>query len=333
MANIAFLPISPDLWEGFQTLYEDLSADMNNTVSVIPLPSYDKKLDGSLYNRSHVTDGYPTNVVITMPDAIGWGSIHFDIMYIQNVQDSENLGFSSDPLFYISNLRRYAKEIIYIPYHFMTEPNINNVDQMKDLLPFVISGKIRLVDKIIVQSENMKNAYIELLAGQNQAERREWAEKISWATHPRKTILHRYTKNNITIPKEWQGQLRKEDGSLKETIFLCTSVFGLLTQNRSLIRNTRNLFNSLSDKKEDITIIWRPYPTIFEIIDKMRPELVKDFKDLISFFKENNIGILDTSVTPTTAIVLGDKYVGDPCGVMELYKSTGKPVLQIFNLL
>ncbi len=333
MANIAFFPISPDFWEGFKTLYDDLSSDICNQIAVIPVSCYKKDLNGNVfdYNRSDIS--YPSDVAITDYNSLDWNNIHFDIIYIQNAQDSTNLGFSVDSFFYVSNLQKYTRKIVYIPYQFMSEPNVNNTNQLKELRPLVITDSLYKIDRIIVQSENMKNAYVELLAGKDTKQKEIWNKKISWKDHPRRELLNRYTKETVPVPKSWSKILKKEDGTAKETILVCTSLFGLLTQNRSLIRETKAFFESYLDKTDKIAMIWRPYPAVFDVIDKMRPELVKDLNDLIAFFKENRLGVFDNTPTPSPAVILSDKYVGDPCGVMELFKCTGKPVLKVFHLL
>ena len=61
---------------------------------------------------------------------------------------------------------------------------------------------------------------------------------------------------------------------------------------------------------------------------KLRPELFDDFRALLEFYIGNDVGIFDEMPTPTPAIILSDSYIGDECGVKELFMTTGKPVLK-----
>ena len=204
---------------------------------------------------------------------------------------------------------------------------------MRDLRPLLVYNSLSFVDNIIVQSENMKNVYIELLAGKNQEKRDFWEKKISWETYPRRVILERYMKSAPEMPETWKESLLKSDGTKKEILFLSTSVNGILTQNRSLIRNTRAFFENILADKDNFAIIWRPYPLISDVLKKMRPQLIEDYNELVAFFLDSDIGVLDDSSSPSLAITFSDEYVGDPCGIMELFKSTGKPVKQLFTVL
>jgi hypothetical protein len=61
----------------------------------------------------------------------------------------------------------------------------------------------------------------------------------------------------------------------------------------------------------------------------LRPGLVNEYNNLISFYRDNHVGILDEHPSPTPAIIMSDEYIGDACGIMELYRTTGKPITQL----
>ena len=333
MANIVFLILSPNMWDGFQTLWEDLSANSENNISVIQLSLFEKKDDEAPKELPSPTGNLPKEITLLPCKEYDWEGNHTDVIYTQYAQDGSNLGFSVDPFFYVSNLRKYADSIVYIPYPVMTEPSIKNDLIMRDLRPLLVYNSLSFVDKIIVQSENMKNVYIELLAGKNEVQRNFWEKKISWEDYPRRAVLERYMKATPKMPELWKNSLLKADGSQKKTLFLSTSVNGILTQNHSLIRSTRAFFESSLADIDNTAIIWRPYPLIPDVLRKMRPQLIEDYNKLVDFFSNSGLGVFDDSSSPSMAITFSDEYVGDPCGIMELFKITGKPVKQLFTVL
>ena len=102
----------------------------------------------------------------------------------------------------------------------------------------------------------------------------------------------------------------------------------MLEFNRPHLKEAQRIFEEYLEKKDSVALIWRPNKHLPESIMKLRPELFDDFRALLEFYITNDIGIFDETPTPTPAIILSDAYIGDECSVKELFKSTGKPILQ-----
>ena len=64
-----------------------------------------------------------------------------------------------------------------------------------------------------------------------------------------------------------------------------------------------------------------------DVLGQYFPVLNLDDEGEVEVYIGNDIGIFDEMPTPTPAIVLSDAYIGDECAVKELFKSTGKPIL------
>ena len=203
----------------------------------------------------------------------------------------------------LNYLRRYYSKIL-------TPPGIHNVD------------------RIIVHSQHEKDIYLALIAGLDKSEREKWARKISYEDYPRTNILKKYTKDSVQYPNSWNRHLFNSEGKRKNCVLFVTSVFGILEFNRSHLREAKEIMQEYLDRKGDTALIWRPHKYLPEIIIKMRPELFDDFRALLEYYITNDIGIFDETPTPTPAIVLSDSYIGDACTVKELFKSTGKNILE-----
>jgi hypothetical protein len=104
---------------------------------------------------------------------------------------------------------------------------------------------------------------------------------------------------------------------------------GILTYEHLVIIKLRSLFEEHLKNMDDFIYIWRPYPAINEALAMLRPELVDDFNDLVSFYRDNSVGIFDDILSPTPAIIISDEYLGDACGIMELFRTTGKTIEQL----
>lgn len=327
MKKIVFLPLSPKMWDGFETLWDKATSDPENEVKVIPVPTYKRGSDNQLSDAEYVTDGYPDNVEITDINEYSLRIHHPDIIYVQNIQDTDNRGFCVHPAFHTDKLKEYTDNLIYIPYLCTELISFDDPYFLASIRPLIYCPGICNVNSIIVQSENQKELYLYYLAGANTELRNHWSQKITCDNYPRNMLLKKYQKNNVPHPKEWDILLIDENGNYRKTIMLCTSVMSVLTGNRTVLRKLRTIFEEHISHRDEYVLIWHPYETIKDAINLLRPELIEDYEGLMDFYQKNSIGIMDNLSSPTAAIILSDEYMGDPCGVMELFRFTGKPVI------
>ena len=330
MKKIVFLSLSPQMWDGFETLWDEAVSNSENEVTVIPLPTYNRDVDDNLSDPYYTLTGYPENVPITDVNAYSLKVNHPDIIYIQNVQDTINGGFCVHPAFHSSALKNYTEQLVYVPYMCTEQIPLDNkpyLDSIKFL--FVYPSVYNNVDRIIVQSENQKQLYLHYLAGANSELLDFWSQRISYKEYPRNEILKKYNRHNVYRPNEWNTVLGFDSDSNKKTVLLCTSVIDLLTYEHLVINKLNEIFNAHLNNMDDSVLIWRPYPAIEKALEMLRPNLVNDYNALVSFYLDNKIGILDQLPSPTAAIIMSDEYLGDACGIMELFRTTGKPITQL----
>ena len=320
MKKIVFLPLSPDMWEGFQTLWEEAKKDENNIVTVIPVPTYTRDASGNIIETEYTLSGYPSEVIVTGVNDYIFEEETPDTIFIQNAQNQGCLGFCVNPFFFTNNLKKYTKNLVYVPYDCYHESIIDSKEEIDDKRAFLIPLGLIDLDHIIVQSEAFKNFYLKLIAGPSLELQEEWDKKISWEEYPRKNILKKYTKKTVPHPSKWDVSL----SSGKETHLLCTSIFNVLNGNRTFINELFSTIKSYQYLKDEFLLIWRPHREIVNVLKNLRPELIDEYKEIIDYFTTNDIGILDDTKTPTAAIVLSDKYIGDYCGTMELFSYNEK---------
>ncbi len=328
MRKVVFLPCHPNMWEGFETIWDMETSDPSNEVVAIPIPTYSRGHDNSLYDTQYITEGYPDNVRILGVNDYSLAAEHPDTIYIQNIQDAYNPGFTVHPHFHTTNLRSFTNDLVYIPYDCMAhvDPDNTTIDKYYSIL--LTPPGIQNVDRIIVQSENMKTMYLKYLAGKNESLYKKWDENISFTDYPRVRILEKYTKETVPHPSSWDRYLFSTDGSRKKVTLLTTSVVDIIKNNRASFRKARKVFDEFLDEKKMEVLIWRPHKHLPEIIMKHRPELFDDFRQLLEFFLTNDVGIFDETPTPTPAIILSDSFIDEECGLKELYLRTGKPIKQ-----
>ncbi len=327
MRKVVFLPCHPNMWEGFESIWEQEINSPETEVAVIPIPTYQMDSEGNLYDTEYLTSGYPDNVDILGVNDYNFEAEHPYTIYVQNIMDSNNPVFTVHPFFYTDNLRSFTEEIVYVPYNCMSGID-TGYRFLKPIYGNMLTPPgIKNVNKVIVHSKEIKEVYLALLENHDPQNRQQWDSKITYEDYPRIKILSKYTKETVAYPTSWNRHLFNTAGNRKKTVLFHTSVFGVLEFNRSHLRAVRDILEDYSDKKEDTALIWRPQKYLPEIITKYRPELFDDFRTLLEFFITNDIGIFDEMPTPTPSIILADNYIGDEGTVKELFKSTGKPIL------
>ena len=313
---IVFLPCSPTLWYGFDHLYKSLKKDAACNVVVVPIPWFEKDPDYSIDEEKCHLDigGYPKYVDITSYDQINLKDLHPDIIYIQNAYEDNNLGGSIHPSYHASRLKDLCDELVFIPPYIFEEPDVNNKDQLEKLREYLCFAGVDHVDKIILQSENMKEAMIRLLAGKEEsAYRNILSKKIVGEGHPR-----------VEAIKE-QALLKPKDNSTKKkTILFANSIPAMLNDSIGFMDRIEKMLNLAKAQQDEVSVIWRPHPDMIDAIKRLRPELLGIYEKALDEFTRNSLGILDTSYDPSASIAIADEYQGDPGSVMELFKLTGK---------
>ena len=178
--EVVFLPYKASAWASLEPAWKAACADLECDVYVIPIPYYYRNLDGSLRDMQYEGAQFPDSVTVTDYNSYDFANRHPDVIFIHNPYDDCNLTTSVHPSFYSKNLQRYTDKLVYIPYFVMDEIESNDMRSIYNMKYYVSAPGVVHADKVLVQSENMRLAYIDYLtkfAGENT--RTVWEEKIA----------------------------------------------------------------------------------------------------------------------------------------------------------
>ena len=133
-------------------------------------------------------------------------------------------------------------------------------------------------------------------------------------------------KKKTDIPESWDKIIRREDGSYKKVMLYCTTAGKLLGEKRMLdkMRENFELFRENSDK---IALIWRPEPGVAEIVAMLNADLAVKYNEIVTWFKENHIGIYDDSADVDRAVAIADAFYGDESTVTSMCVEKGIPAM------
>lgn len=196
---------------------------------VILIPYFDKDPDGSFREEHYEGDQYPDYVPVTRYDEFDFGKHMPDVIYIHNPYDQCNLVTSVHPFFFSGNLKNFTDKLVYIPYFVLGEIEPENKAAVDGMAHFVTVPAVVNADKVIVQSEKMRQVYINVMTefiGEHT--RKVWDEKILGLGSPKFDKMEAAKKENFTLPESWLKIIEKPDGKRKKIVFYNTSVGALL---------------------------------------------------------------------------------------------------------
>lgn len=158
-----FLPYKASMWDSLESVWKAADEDPDCDAYVIPIPYFDKNPDGSFREMHYEGDLYPDYVPVTRYEEYDFAEHHPDMIFIHNPYDKCNYVTSVHPFFYAKNLKQFTEQLVYIPYFILGEPDLENEESIKGMAHFCTVPGVIYADKVIVQSEAMRQAYIKVM--------------------------------------------------------------------------------------------------------------------------------------------------------------------------
>lgn len=336
--EVVFFSYKASMWDSLESVYLAARKDPDCDAYCVPIPYYDKNADKSLGAMHYEGDQYPTDIEVT-----DWRSYDFeerrpDAVYIHYPYDNWNFATDIPARFYAKNLRQYTDMLVYIPYFVLDdiEPGTPGWEAyLEKMKHFCFLPGVIYADKVIVQSENMRQIYIEQymreakengLSGKH-VDRKYLEEKILGLGSPKYDKLVGTDREKLNIPPEWNDVINCPDGRRKKIIFYNTSIAALLDYGEKWVDKLEDVLKIFKANQEDVTLLWRPHPLIENTMQSMYPELVSRYLEIKNSYKNEGWGILDETADIDRAVILSDGYYGDRSSVVQLYQRTGKPIM------
>lgn len=333
--EVVFLPYKASMWDSLESVWKEADADPDCDAYVIPIPYFDKNPDGSFKEEHYEGDQYPDYVPITRYDEYNLEAKHPDVIYIHNPYDNCNYVTSVHPYFYSQNLKNFTDMLVYIPYFILGEIDPDNERAVEGIKHFCFMPGIINADKVIVQSENMKKIYVhEYLKAARESgltgkhlDKAYLEKKFLGTGSPKFDKVVNTEVRDEDIPEGWKQVIYKPDGSRKKIILYNTSVSALLRNNEKVLEKMRDVFEIFKEHREDVALLWRPHPLIQATIISMRPQLWRDYENIVNEYLRTGWGIFDDTAELDRAIVLSDGYYGDYSSLVQLCQKMEKPIM------
>lgn len=323
-----FFPYKASMWDSLESVWMAAEEDEDCDAYVVPIPYYDRSPGGTFTIYHYEGGKMPDYVPVTHYKNYDVEKRRPDIVFIHNPYDQCNYVTSVDPRFYARKLKNHTDKLIYIPYFVLGEIDPDNKDAVEGMSHFCTVPGVLYADKVIVQSEKMRQIYINVLSEQYGEEtKNEWENKILGIGSPKYDKVQSTRKDDLKLPEKWLKIIEKPDGSRRKIILYNTSVGALLKQEEKMLEKMRSVFQVFLEMKDSVVLLWRPHPLIEATISSMRPQLWEEYYKMVEEYKSAGWGIYDDSPELDRAIALCDAYYGDYSSLVQLCQEAGKPIM------
>lgn len=179
--HIVIVPYKGSMWKTMNRVWEKATEMEEAEVFVVPAPYYYKDAYGQAKRdeMQYETEAYPGNVSLVSYEEYDFERHHPDAIVIQCPYDEYDYGMTIHPFFYAKNLKKYTDCLVYVPGHEMNEIGPKDERAKITLKSYCNMPGVIHADQVILQSEQMKQVYAELLtefAGEDTKE--IWESKI-----------------------------------------------------------------------------------------------------------------------------------------------------------
>lgn len=326
--EVVFLPYKASMWDSLESVWMVAKKDEDCDVYVVPIPYYDRNPDGTFSKYHYEGDEMPDYVPVTHYENYDIQKRWPDIVFIHNPYDQYNYVTSVDPRFYSSELKKRTDMLVYIPYFILNEIDPDNQQAVEEMAHFCTVSGVLNADKVIVQSEDMRQVYINVLTKEcGEQTKVHWENTILGIGSPKLDKVQGTKRDGLEIPQDWMKIIQKPDGEWKKIVLYNTSVSALLKHQKRMLEKMKLVFNVFFENREAVALLWRPHPLIEATISSMRPQLWTEYQKLVEKYRTEGWGIYDDSPELERAIALCDAYYGDSSSLVQLCQNVKKPVM------
>lgn len=300
--RVVFLPYKADMWDSLESIWKACREDENCECDVVPIPYFEFNRSENKWEPRYDGKRFPADVTITSYEYYRLEEMQPDIAYIHNPYDDCNYVTTVHPAFYSKELKKHVRKLVYVPYYV----NCGRISTVQAMLPAYVN-----MDYMVVQSQEAKDT----CKGQF------YYDKVLPLGSPKfdKVIL------------KCQNNSHRLYGENKKTLMLNTTINDILNYEEILLKKLWYLFGLMEQRKE-IGLVWRPHPLLEATIKSMRPELLTKYQELMNYFVEKNIGVLDKDGDISNTIAAVDGYIGSAASsVINLFEVCGKPIFLFDN--
>jgi len=325
--EVVFLPSKASEWEYIESVWRAAMEDAECDVYVVTIPYFYKEYDGRLRDMQYEGDRLPEYVAIEKYDEFDFGLHHPEKIFIQNAYDEYDPVTSVHEFFYSSNLKQFTEELIYIPPFVLEEFDKNSYREYFNMQYYCTMPGVVRADKVIVQSEAMRELYVEKLTEFAGEKTREiWEQKVLGLGSPKEDYVN-FHGGSVTVPVEWLKHIEKTDGSCKKVVLYYVGISSFVQYGHQIICKMEDVFAEFAKQQEEVVILWKLQDLVKSTLQQSDIQLYREVLALETKFQEMELGILAGEESDELLVSVCNAYYGDASSLVQKCRSAGIPVM------
>lgn len=272
-------------------------------VLVVVLPYYERDAGGALRKEFFDGDKYPERFddlerisYVSYKD-IDLKQLHPHKIITQMGQDFCGYTETINPNYYTSVIKAYTDELVYVAPYITNDLDDRDNKAKKSMEHYAVLPAVSHCDAVIVHSENIKNAYVDILTRQFGEEYKEvWSSKIKY-------------RSDIVNLETYQSRNKKK------VLFYISASTVIIYREKAIkkIREIASIFDSTAEKVEYSCYMSEAELRYIKACEKTR------YEELIGLLPNINSNIEDVDSF--------DAYYGEPSPMMKHFRYAGKPIM------
>ena len=239
------------------------------------------------------------------------------MIYIQAPYDEWNYSVTIHPNYYAPELWKNTEELVYIPWFKIDEMNPEDERGLKSRNYFVPMPGVVWADRIILQSEAMKQSYVDYLsdwAGEDT--RSVWEEKISgdgaWIYEEEPQTA------NLDLPADWKD---------KKVLLYYISGNGLMEHKEKMLRKMEDSLEIFREQSDKVHILWLQDDLLEERLQSRIPEILQGYREILQKYQGENWLQVEPADREADTVKVADAFYGDGGKSAQHMKEASKPVM------
>ncbi len=152
--KVVFFPYKASMWTSLETIWRAAQEDAECDAKVVVIPYYTLDSAGNRHELVYEATQFPDDVPIVPYNEYALEKEQPDLVFIHNPYDDTNNVTQVPEQYYSYNIKPYTGQLVYSPYGMMGYYS----PQQGTFMPYM--NAVRVADKILVQSEKVKQIYI-----------------------------------------------------------------------------------------------------------------------------------------------------------------------------
>jgi phosphorylcholine metabolism protein LicD len=261
-----FVSTGENRWSGFRALYEQAIEAGDTDVYVVVVPVMQKDTYGCIISSDdeaadcgfEYEDWKTFSLELHMPDVI----------FIQDGYDRENPCLAIPEMYYAENLQRYTDKLVFVPPFTVNEFKREDSTDWYNMKHYVTVPGVVRADVVLVQSENMKQNYVERLTEfAGEGSRKIWEQRVI-----------NYNKDSDSAAP----------GCKKKRMLYCIGLNEIFEHSKDILEKVENRLDIMKKQSDKLDVLVCLYPSDEAVWMEAEPGISQRLLNTIRLETEKN---------------------------------------------